>query len=156
MARSFCFQTSLTSFVYCDRLFLSNAIDKKGGITVEVPYIYDGEYRLAQLIWENAPMSTRALVRLAEERLSWKRTTTYTVLKKLCELGLFCMENRTVTVLIPKEQVQLRQSEVFLERTFKGSLPGFIAAFVKEKRLSAKELDEIRRLIDGGEGSGDA
>ncbi len=123
---------------------------------MEVPYIYDGEYRLAQLIWENAPLSTRTLVRLAEEQLSWKRTTTYTVLKKLCELGLFCMENRTVTVLIPKERVQLRQSEIFLERTFKGSLPGFIAAFVKEKRLSAKELDEIRRLIGGGEGPGDA
>ena len=93
-------------------------------------------------------MTTRELVTQAEAQLSWKRTTTYTVLKKLCDRGIFRMENKTVTVLIPREQVQVSQGEAFLGRTFGGSLPGFIAAFAREKRLSAKDIAEIRRLID--------
>lgn len=119
---------------------------------MDIPRIFDSEYRLAKIIWEHAPMATRELVAQAETRLNWKRTTAYTVLKKLCERGIFRMENKTVTVLIPQEQVQVSQGEALLNRAFGGSLPGFIAAFAKEKRLSEKDIDEIRRLIDDYEG----
>jgi predicted transcriptional regulator len=115
---------------------------------MDIPRIFDSEYRLAKIIWEHAPMTTRELVAQAETRLNWKRTTAYTVLKKLCERGIFRMENKTVTVLIPQEQVQVSQGEALINRAFGGSLPGFIAAFAKEKRLSEKDIDEIRRLID--------
>ena len=115
---------------------------------MEIPQIFDGEYRLAQILWAHAPMTTRELVGQAETQLHWKRTTTYTVLKKLCDRGIFQMENKIVTVVIPQEQVQVRQGEAFLGRTFGGSLPSFIAAFAREKRLSAKDIAEIRRLID--------
>ena len=119
---------------------------------MDVPQVFDSEYRLAKIIWEHAPMTTRELVSQAEAQLNWKRTTVYTVLKKLCERGIFHMENKTVTVLIPQERVQVSQGEALLNRAFSGSLPGFIAAFAKEKRLSAKDIDDIRRLIDDYEG----
>ena len=119
---------------------------------MDVPQVFDSEYRLAKIIWEHAPISTRDLVAQAEAQLNWKRTTVYTVLKKLCERGIFHMENKTVTVLIPQERVQVSQGEALLNRAFSGSLPGFIAAFAKEKRLSAKDIDEIRRLINDYEG----
>ena len=115
---------------------------------MEIPQIFDGEYKLAQIVWDHAPMATHDLVEKCQEQLGWKRTTTYTVLKKLCERGVFRTENKQVTVLIPRERVQLSQGEAFLGRAFGGSLPGFIAAFAKEKRLSQKDVDEIRRLID--------
>ena len=121
---------------------------------MDIPQIFDGEYKLAQILWEHAPMTTRELVTQAEAQLSWKRTTTYTVLKKLCDRGIFKMENKTVTVLIPQERVQVSQGETLLNRAFGGSLPGFIAAFAKEKRLSAKDIDDIRRLIDDYEENG--
>ncbi len=119
---------------------------------MDVPQVFDSEYRLAKIIWEHAPMTTRELVSQAEAQLNWKRTTVYTVLKKLCERGIFHMENKTVTVLIPQERVQVSQGEALLNRAFSGSLPGFIAAFAKEKRLSANDIDEIRRLINDYEG----
>ena len=113
-----------------------------------IPQIFDGEYKMAQIIWDFAPITTHDLVRKCQELLNWKRTTTYTVLKKLCERGVFLMENKTVTVLIPREQVQVSQGEAFLNRAFGGSLPGFIAAFARVKRLSPDDVAEIRRLID--------
>ena len=115
---------------------------------MEVPYIYDGEYRLAQLIWENAPVSTRALVRLAEERLSWKRTTTYTVLKKLSEKGFAKNENSVITSLVPKSEVQKFAGNQFIESTFGGSLPSFLTAFFKGKKISDKEAEALKKLID--------
>ena len=121
---------------------------------MEIPQIFDAEYKLALIIWNGAPMTTRELVEKAQAQLGWKRTTTYTVLKKLCERGVFRMENKTVTVLIPQERVQVSQGETLLNRAFGGSLPGFIAAFAKEKRLSAKDIDDIRRLIDDYEENG--
>ncbi len=111
------------------------------------------EARFAEIVWQNAPLSTKELVARCEEELNWKRTTTYTVLKKLCERGIFAMENSTVTVLIGKEEFYAIQSEKFVEDTFSGSLPAFIAAFGSRKKPSAKELEEIRRIIDSfGEG----
>ena len=111
------------------------------------------EARFAEIVWQHAPLSTKELVALCEEELNWKRTTTYTVLKKLCERGIFEMENSRVTVLIGKDEFYAIQSEKFVEDTFSGSLPAFIAAFGSRKKPSAKELEEIRRIIDSfGEG----
>jgi predicted transcriptional regulator len=107
------------------------------------------EGRFADMIWENQPVSTKDLVKLCDKELNWKRTTTYTVLKKLCERGIFKTENSVVTALISRDEFYAIQSEKFVDETFKGSLPAFIAAFSSRKKLSAEELSEIKRLIDG-------
>lgn len=106
------------------------------------------EARFADIVWQNAPLSTKELVALCESELNWKRTTTYTVLKKLCERGLFKTENSTVSVLITRDDFYAMQSEKFVEDTFSGSLPAFIAAFASRKRPSEEELDEIRQMLD--------
>lgn len=106
------------------------------------------EARFADIIWQHAPLSTRALVALCETELSWKRTTTYTVLKKLSERGLFETCDSTVTVKIGREEFYARQSEKFVEDTFAGSLPAFVAAFGSRRKLSAEEAAELRRMID--------
>lgn len=106
------------------------------------------EARFADIVWQYAPLTTKALVTLCEQQLEWKRTTTYTVLKKLCERGLFRMEHSMVTVLCSKEEFYAMQSEQFVEDTFSGSLPAFIAAFTARKTPTAEELAEIRRMID--------
>lgn len=107
------------------------------------------ESRFADIVWEHEPLSTGELVKLCGEELQWKRTTTYTVLKKLSEYGFFQMENKTVTALVSKENYYGSQSERFVRETFDGSLPAFIAAFTKRKALSEEEIAEIRRMIDG-------
>ena len=94
------------------------------------------ESRFADIIWENEPVSSGELVKICERELSWKKSTTYTVLKKLCEKGIFQNERGTVTSLISKEELNSRQSEKFLEDNFGGSLPAFVAAFTKRKKLS--------------------
>ena len=106
------------------------------------------EAHFADIVWQNAPLSTKELVVLCEKELKWKRTTTYTVLKKLCERGIFLTENSIVTALISREEFYAIQSEKFVEDTFDGSLPAFIAAFTSRKQLSDGELEEIRRMID--------
>ncbi|MFG6368046.1 MAG: BlaI/MecI/CopY family transcriptional regulator [Lachnospiraceae bacterium] len=106
------------------------------------------ERRFADIIWAAAPISTGDLVRKCEEAFGWKRTTTYTMLKRLCQRGIFQNDNGTVIVLLPKEDFHKRQSEQFVTDTFGGSLPAFIAAFTKGKTLSDKEADEIQCLID--------
>lgn len=106
------------------------------------------EARFAELVWQHAPLSTKELVALCAGELQWKRTTTYTVLKKLCEKGLFQMENRTVTTLITRETYYAMQSEQFVEETFSGSLPAFVAAFTARRSLSDRDLAELRRMID--------
>lgn len=106
------------------------------------------EGRFADIVWQNAPLSTKNLVALCEKELTWKRTTTYTVLKKLCERGLFCTENGEVSVLVTREAFYAAQSEKFVEDTFGGSLPAFIAAFTSRKALSEEELRQIRHMID--------
>ena len=109
------------------------------------------ETRFAQIIWENAPLSSGELARLAAEQLEWKKSTTYTVLKKLCDRGLFANTKGTVTTLISKEEFDGMQSEQFVEETFDGSLPAFLAAFTKRKQLSAEEVKKIRQMIDAYE-----
>ena len=106
------------------------------------------EARFADIVWENAPMTTRALVEKCEQELNWKRTTTYTVLKKLCERGIFDMHDRMITVLIDRDEFHAIQSEQFVENAFKGSLPAFLAAFTARKALTAEEVEQIRALID--------
>ena len=106
------------------------------------------EARFADIVWQNEPMTTRELVALCEKELEWKRTTTYTVLKKLCEKGIFKTENSIVTALMTRDEFYAIQSEKFVDDTFGGSLPAFIAAFASRKRPSEKELEEIRRMID--------
>ena len=106
------------------------------------------ETRFAHMVWEHAPMTTAQLVKLCAEELQWKRTTTYTVLKKLSEKGLFRTENSTVTVLISREEFEATQSADFVEETFQGSLPAFFAAFTARKKPTHKELEEIRKLMD--------
>ncbi len=109
------------------------------------------ETRFAQIIWEHAPLSSGELARLAAEQLEWKKSTTYTVLKKLCDRGLFANTRGTVTALISKEDFDGMQSEQFVEETFDGSLPAFLAAFTKRKQLSAEEVKKIRQMIDAYE-----
>ncbi|MCR5663705.1 MAG: BlaI/MecI/CopY family transcriptional regulator [Oscillospiraceae bacterium] len=106
------------------------------------------EARFADLIWENAPLSSTALVKLCAKELDWKKSTTYTVLKKLCDRGIFQNADGAVTALVTREEFAAAQSERFVEETFAGSLPAFLAAFTSRKPLSAEEADEIRKLID--------
>ncbi|MBQ6884425.1 MAG: BlaI/MecI/CopY family transcriptional regulator [Clostridia bacterium] len=110
------------------------------------------ESRFAEIVWENEPLTTKDLVLLCEKQLNWKRTTTYTVLKKLCERGIFKTENSIVTSKISKDEFYSIQSEQFVDETFKGSLPAFIAAFTKRKNLTKKEIDEIKQMIDSFKG----
>lgn len=107
------------------------------------------ESRFADLIWSHEPLPSRELVRLAAEALSWKATTSYTVLKRLCDRGLFQNQGGTVTSLVSRADFYAMQSEQFVEETFEGSLPAFLAAFSARKRLSDREIDELKAIIDG-------
>lgn len=106
------------------------------------------ELRFARLIWENEPITSGELVKLCEKELGWKKSTTYTVLKKLSERGIFQNQNGTVTSRMSESDYHARQSEQFVEESFGGSLPAFIAAFTKRKALSESEVAEIRRMIN--------
>ena len=106
------------------------------------------EQKFADLIWENEPVSSRTLTELCEKAFSWKRTTTYTMLKRLCERAIFQNESGTVTSLMSKSEFGAAQGEQFLTETFDGSLPRFLAAFTRRKKLSEKEIKEIQKLID--------
>ena len=106
------------------------------------------ETRFAEIIWANAPLTTNQLIRLCAVKLEWKRTTTYTVLKKLCEKGIFKTENSMVTVLVSRQEFEGMQSEQFVDENFKGSLPAFLAAFGSRKKLSDSEIDEMKMLIE--------
>ncbi len=102
----------------------------------------------ADIIWENEPISSGELVKLCEEKLNWKKSTTYTVLRKLCSRGIFQNKDGKVTSVLSKSQFQAVQSEQFVSETFGGSLPAFIAAFTSSKKLSEKEIEEIHKMID--------
>ena len=106
------------------------------------------EQKFADLIWENEPISSRRLTELCEKAFSWKRTTTYTMLKRLCERAIFQNESGTVTSLMSKSEFGAAQGEQFLTETFDGSLPRFLATFTRRKKLSEKEIKEIQKLID--------
>ena len=109
------------------------------------------ESRFADLIWQNAPIRSGELVKLCERELCWKKPTTYTVLRRLCQRGIFQNEDGLVTALITRDEFYAMQSERFVEETFCGSLPSFLAAFTRRRSLSPEEIAEIRRMIDSYE-----
>ena len=106
------------------------------------------ESRFADMIWRNEPIASRELVKMAEETLHWKSTTSYTVLKRLCQRGIFQLKDKVVTSLISREAFYESKSEAFLEENFGGSLPAFIAAFGGRKKLSDEDVAELKKLID--------
>ena len=109
------------------------------------------EAHFADIVWEHAPLTTRHLVDLCAEELNWKRTTTYTVLKKLGEKGFFQLKDGVVSTLVSREEYYASQSEKFVSETFDGSLPAFFAAFTKRKSISQEELAQIRQMLDAFE-----
>ena len=106
------------------------------------------EARFAQVLWDRVPISTRELVAIGQEQFGWKRTTTYTVLKNLCQKGLFQLEDRTVTALVTRQEYQSLKSEKFVDDHFGGSLPAMVVAFGERKPLSETEIDELQAIID--------
>ena len=106
------------------------------------------EQRFADMIWERAPIASGALAKLCEEAFGWKRTTSYTMLKRLCERGIFANQGGTVNVLMSKEEFQAAQGEQFLNENFNGSLPQFLLAFSRRKKLSGQEVEELKRMIE--------
>ena len=108
--------------------------------------VVDGKF--ADIVWKHAPITTGDLVKYCAEQLNWKRPTTYSALRKFCENGMFKLENHIVTVIITKEQLHGMQSAKFVNEVFNGSLPTFIAAFMKHKPLSQAEIDKIQTMID--------
>ena len=115
---------------------------------MNIPKIPEGEYRFCLIMWEHEPVSSLELVKLCQEKLAWKRTTTYTVIKRLGERGVLKLENGIVTSLISKEDVEKAEIETFVESKFGGSLPAFVAAFTKHQDLSDSDLDEVQKMID--------
>lgn len=106
------------------------------------------ESRFADIIWNNEPIPSGELVKVCEKELEWKKSTTYTMLKRLCKRGIFQNENGVVSSLMTKTEFDAAQSEKFVEDTFAGSLPAFLAAFATRKKLSRDEIDEIKQMID--------
>lgn len=115
---------------------------------METPKVFESEYRFCLILWENEPIKSRDLVKLCEERLGWKSTTTYTVIKRLSERGILKNDNTIVSSLVSKEQVQEAQIGDMMEKTFEGSLPEFIAAFGRHKKLSEEEIEKIKEIIE--------
>lgn len=106
------------------------------------------EMKFAEIIWENEPLSSGQLVKLCEEKLQWKKSTTYTILRRVCERGLFQNEDGMVTSNVSKMEFLSNKSEQFVEETFQGSLPSFIAAFTSNRKLSDEEVLELEKLIE--------
>lgn len=115
---------------------------------MEIPKVYESEYRFCLILWENEPVKSGDLVKICAEKLDWKKSTTYTVIKRLSERGILKTEDSIVTSLVSKDEVQYAESHEFVNRTFGGSLPKFIAAFTKKQELSKEEIDEIRKMIE--------
>ena len=115
---------------------------------MNIPKIPEGEYRFCLIMWEHQPVSSVDLVKLCQEKLGWKRTTTYTVIKRLGDRGVLKLENGVVTALISKEEAEAAEIETFVESKFGGSLPAFVAAFTKRQDLSESDLNEVQKMID--------
>ena len=108
----------------------------------------EGEYRFACIVWENEPLPSGKLVELCQKQLGWKKSTTYTVLKKLVDRGVLRNENAVVTAAVPKDAVLREESRAVVERTFEGSLPSFLAHFMGGRTISDAEADELKAIID--------
>ncbi len=110
------------------------------------------ETRFAEMIWQHEPIGSGELVKLCEKEMEWKKSTTYTVLKNLCEKGIFQNQNAVVTSLLKKDEFYAKQSRRFVEDTFGGSLPKFLTAFIGGKKLSDRQAEELKKLIDENRG----
>lgn len=115
---------------------------------MEIPKIHEGEYRFCLIMWEHEPVAAAQLAKLCQEHLGWKRTTTYTIIKRLGERGILSNDSGIVTSLVSKDDAQAYEIDELVEKKFEGSLPAFIAAFTKRQDLSGDELDEVQRMID--------
>lgn len=115
---------------------------------METPKIFESEYRFCLILWEHEPISASSLAKLCLEQLGWKRTTTYTVIKRLADRGVLSNDNSMIVSLITKEQVQASDINELVDKRFGGSVPTFIAAFAKHQDLSDADLDEVQRMID--------
>ena len=115
---------------------------------MDTPKVFESEYRFCLILWENEPVKSSKLVELCRERLGWKPTTTYTVIKRLSERGVLKNENTVVTSLVSKDQVQAFELNEMVEKTFEGSLPAFVAAFTKHQKISDAEIEALQQMID--------
>lgn len=115
---------------------------------METPKIHESEYKFCLILWEQEPVKSKELVRLCQEQLGWKPTTTYTIIKRLSERGILKNENTIVTSLVSKDQVQAAEINELVEKKFEGSLPAFLAAFTRHQKLSDREVDELQAMID--------
>ena len=115
---------------------------------MDFPKIHESEYRFCLIMWEHEPVTAVKLVKLCQDQLGWKRTTTYTVIKRLGERGVLKNDNGTVTSLVSKDEAQACEIDELVEKKFEGSLPAFIAAFTKHQDMSEDDLDEVQRMID--------
>ena len=118
---------------------------------METPKIFESEYRFCLLLWDSEPINSTKLAALCKEQLGWSKATTYTVIRRLAERGVVKNENTIVTTLISKEDAQKSRLEEMVEETFEGSMPAFIAAFSKTKKLTRQEVDQLKALIDSFE-----
>lgn len=116
---------------------------------MEMPKVFESEYRFCLILWAHEPVKSSELVKLCREELDWKPTTTYTVIKRLSERGVLKNENTVVTSLVSKDEVQAAEIDELVEKRFGGSLPAFIAAFMKHRKISSEEICEVQRMIDG-------
>ena len=115
---------------------------------MSIPKIHEGEYRFCLIMWEHEPVTAVELAKLCDKELGWKRTTTYTIIKRLGERGVLKNENGTVTSLVSKDDAQSYEIDELLEKKFEGSLPAFLAAFTKRRDMSDTDLDELQAMID--------
>jgi BlaI family penicillinase repressor len=115
---------------------------------MEIPKIYESEYRFCLIMWEHEPITAAELVRLCQEQLGWKRTTAYTVIKRLSERGVLQKENGVVSSLVSKDEAQASEIDELVEKKFEGSLPAFVAAFTRHQKITEDEIEEVQRMID--------
>ena len=125
----------------------SNGLEK-GETVMSTPKVFESEYRFCLILWEHEPIKTTELVTICGEQLGWKPTTTYTVIKRLSERGILENNNKIVTSLVSKDEVQASEINEMVEKTFEGSLPAFIAAFTKHQKITDEEFDAIQAMID--------
>lgn len=111
--------------------------------------LFDAEYKFVSLIWDHEPVNSTELVKLCNEHLGWKKSTTYTVLRKLCERGIVQNQDTIVSALVKREEVQKYESTALIDKAFDGSLPQFLTAFLGKKRITAQEAEELKRIIEG-------
>ena len=118
---------------------------------MNTPKIFESEYRFCLIMWDNEPVNSTELVKLCKDQLGWSKATTYTVIRRLAERGVLKNENAMVTSLVSKEEAQASRLNEMVEETFEGSMPAFIAAFSRSKKLSRREVDQLKQLIDSYE-----